>query len=71
MAPLLNMRIQLQQYSQDFSAPLRLKADREQFESFIYRQTKETIKDGIFLELMIWEDFLNAMSQTRSQDEYN
>ncbi|WP_346290913.1 COR domain-containing protein, partial [Sphaerothrix gracilis] len=48
-----------------------LKADREQFEIFISRKNKEYIKDGLFLELVIWEDFLNAMSKTRSQDEYN
>lgn len=48
-----------------------LKADREQFEIFINRKNKEYIKDGIFLELVIWEDFLDAMSQTRLQDEYN
>jgi internalin A len=48
-----------------------LKDDREQFEIFISRKNKEYIKNGIFLELIIWEDFLNAMSKTRSQDEYN
>ncbi|OUC12119.1 MAG: hypothetical protein B0A82_24265, partial [Alkalinema sp. CACIAM 70d] len=48
-----------------------LKTDREQFEIFINRKNKEYIKNGIFLELVIWEDFLNAMSKTRSQDEYN
>ena len=48
-----------------------LKEDREQFEIFINRQNKNYTKDGIFLELFIWEDFLNAMSKTRSQDEYN
>jgi hypothetical protein len=25
----------------------------------------------VFLDLVIWEDFLDAMSQTRLQDEYN
>jgi hypothetical protein len=29
------------------------------------------IDKGIFLELVLWEDFLDAMSQTRLQDEYN
>ncbi|MDJ0707757.1 MAG: COR domain-containing protein [Leptolyngbyaceae cyanobacterium MO_188.B28] len=48
-----------------------LKADREQFEIFINRKNKETIKTGVFLELALWEDFFNAMSKTRSQDEYN
>ncbi|MEL6813764.1 MAG: COR domain-containing protein, partial [Cyanobacteria bacterium J06598_3] len=48
-----------------------LREDREQFEIFINRKNKQYIEDGIFLKLVIWEDFLNAMSKTRSQDEYN
>ncbi len=48
-----------------------LKGDREQFEIFISRKNKQTVQDGIFLELVIWEDFLSALSKTRSQDEYN
>ena len=48
-----------------------LKSDREQFEIFINRKNKEWIAKGIFLELVIWEDFVDAMSQTRLQDEYN
>lgn len=54
-----------------FLASSSLKGDREDFERFIYRETK-TLKDrGIFLELVQWEDFLDAMSPTRLQDEYN
>ena len=48
-----------------------LKADREQFEIFISRENKKYVKDNIFLELVLWEDFLDAMSKTRLQDEYN
>ena len=49
-----------------------LKSDRDNFEQFIYRETKNKyIKEGIFLELVMWEDFIDAMSQTRLQDEYN
>lgn len=48
-----------------------LKGDREQFEIFINRKNKEYIKQSIFLELVLWEDFLDAMSATRLQDEYN
>lgn len=48
-----------------------LKGDREQFEIFINRKNKEWHDKGVFLELMIWEDFLDAVSQTRLQDEYN
>ena len=48
-----------------------LQDDRKEFEIFICRKNKEYIKDAVFLELLLWEDFLNAMSPTRSQDEYN
>ncbi|MEM8674897.1 MAG: COR domain-containing protein [Cyanobacteria bacterium P01_G01_bin.67] len=48
-----------------------LKDDREQFEIFINRTNKEYTKDSIFLELILWEDFIDAMSATRLQDEYN
>lgn len=48
-----------------------LKSDREQFEIFINRKNKQWVNRGIFLHLLIWEDGLNAMSRTRSQDDYN
>lgn len=48
-----------------------LKDDRKEFEIFISRKNKEWHKKGVFLELIIWEDFLDAMSKTRLQDEYN
>lgn len=48
-----------------------LKDDREQFEIFINRKNKEWVSNNIFLHLNIWEDFIDAMSQTRLQDEYN
>lgn len=53
------------------ASSFELKDDREQFEIFINRNNKEYIRKGIFLELVIWEDFLDAMSATRLQDEYN
>ena len=48
-----------------------LKEDREQFEIFINRKNKDWNAKGVFLDLVVWEDFLDAMSQTRLQDEYN
>jgi ribosomal protein L20 len=48
-----------------------LKEDRQEFEIFINRKNKDLIKKGFFIELVIWEDFLDAMSRTRLQDEYN
>ncbi len=48
-----------------------LKDDRDQFEIYIGRKNKQLFEKGIFFELILWEDFLDAMSQTRLQDEYN
>ena len=48
-----------------------LEDNRKEFEILINRKNKEYIKENIFLELILWEDFLDAMSPTRSQDEYN
>ncbi|MBL8425263.1 MAG: SUMF1/EgtB/PvdO family nonheme iron enzyme [Candidatus Accumulibacter phosphatis] len=48
-----------------------LEDDRRQFEIFIARENKSWVKQGVFLELVLWEDFLDAVSQTRLQDEYH
>ena len=48
-----------------------LKEDRKEFEIFIGRKNKDWVAKGVFLDLVIWEDFLDAMSQTRLQDEYD
>ncbi|AUP79786.1 leucine-rich repeat domain-containing protein [Flavivirga eckloniae] len=48
-----------------------LKAEREQFEIFIHRENQQLYKKGIFIELQLWENFIDAMSPTRLQDEYN
>lgn len=48
-----------------------LKADREQFEIFIYRKCKAWHDKGIFLHLDVWEDFTDAMSAEGLQSEYN
>lgn len=48
-----------------------LKADREQFEIFVNRKNKDWVAHGIFLELVVLEDFLDAIAKTRLQDEYN
>ncbi len=48
-----------------------LKDDRVKFEQFIGRKNKTLNKNDRFLELIIWEDFIDAMSQTRLQNEYN
>ena len=48
-----------------------LKAERAAFEQRIYRFDKQWYDDGIFLHLEVWEDFIDAVSRTRLQDEYN
>lgn len=48
-----------------------LKEDRKEFEILISRKNNGLSARGIFLELVVWEDFVDAVSQTRLQDEYN
>ena len=48
-----------------------LAAERHDFEVYIGRENKKLAHRGVFLELVIWEDFLDAMSRTRLQDESN
>jgi hypothetical protein len=48
-----------------------LKQDRVAFELLVNRKNKAWREQGVFLELVSWEDFLDVVSQTRLQDEYN
>ncbi len=48
-----------------------LREDRREFESFINEENKSLHDDGVFFELVMWEDFIDALSKTRLQDEYN
>jgi hypothetical protein len=48
-----------------------LKEDRREFDSFIRRKNDDWIDRDVYLQLIIWEDFLDALSKTRLQDEYN
>lgn len=45
--------------------------DRKEFEILISRKNKDWDDRGVFLELVVWEDFLDAVSKTRLQDEYD
>jgi len=46
--------------------------DRKAFESFLYQKTNVWGEEKqIMLKLTSWENFLDAMSPTRLQDEYN
>ncbi|MEM8722246.1 MAG: hypothetical protein AAGE84_23620 [Cyanobacteria bacterium P01_G01_bin.39] len=48
-----------------------LESDRREFEIFINRKNNQYIEHNLFLQLLLWEDFVDAMSATRLQDEYN
>lgn len=48
-----------------------LKEERDQFEIFVNQENQQLYDQGIFIKTVLWEDFVNAMSQTRLQDEYN
>ena len=45
--------------------------DRQAFERLVSRKNKLWHERGVFLDLQMWEDFLDVMSKTRLQDEYN
>lgn len=48
-----------------------LRTDRDEFELY-FRQLNDRLRvDGVYLEIVRWENFLDAMSETRLQDEYN
>jgi Leucine-rich repeat (LRR) protein/GTPase SAR1 family protein len=48
-----------------------LEADRKEFEIFINRRNNEWRKIGIFLHLVVWENFLDVDSYGSWKDEYN
>lgn len=48
-----------------------LKEDRKEFEIFINRKNKDLVFQGIFIELIVYDNFLDAVSKTGLQDEYN
>jgi hypothetical protein len=48
-----------------------LREDRDDFDLYFRQQNDQLRKKGIYLEIIRWENFLDAMSETRLQDEYN
>ncbi|MGH8533664.1 MAG: COR domain-containing protein, partial [Gammaproteobacteria bacterium] len=48
-----------------------LEQDRDAFDLYFRQQNDQFRKKGIYLEINRWENFLDAMSETRLQDEYN
>jgi hypothetical protein len=45
--------------------------DREDFELYFRRLNDGRDRQGFYLKIVLWENFLDAMSKTRLQDEYN
>ena len=48
-----------------------LKQDRDGFELHFRQVNDRWLKKGIYLQILRWENFLDAMSETRLQEEYN
>ena len=45
--------------------------DRDAFDLYFRQQNDRLRKRGVYLEIVRWDNFLDAMSETRLQDEYN
>jgi len=48
-----------------------LEADRRELEIAIKRKNDRLIDANIYIELIVWEDFIDVVSKSRLQDEYN
>lgn len=48
-----------------------LETEREKFELFISRKNEDWFNRSISFQVVKWENFIEAMSRTRLQDEYN
>ena len=48
-----------------------LRDDRDQLDLYLRQQNDLFRKEGLYLEIVRWENFLDAMADTRLQDEYN
>lgn len=48
-----------------------LREDRDEFDLYFRQQNDQLVEKGFYLKVIRWENFLDAMSETRLQDEYN
>ena len=48
-----------------------LKSDRQELQIFINRKNKEWHNRQLFIQLTVWEDFLDALPASRFQDAYD
>ncbi len=49
----------------------KMRIVRDDFDLYFRQQNDLLHKKGVYLEIVRWENFLDAMSETRLQDEYN
>jgi internalin A len=62
--PLAKLRIFLGSSSE-------LRQERDEFELYFRQQNDRLCEEGVYLEIVRWEHFFDAMSKTRIQDEYD
>lgn len=48
-----------------------LRDDRDEFDRYFRQLNDQILEEGTYLKIVRWENFLDAMSDTRLQDEYN
>ena len=48
-----------------------LREDRDKFELYFRQHNDQLRKEGLYLKIVRWENSLDAISETRLQDEYN
>jgi len=48
-----------------------LAKDRDAFNLYFHQQNDWRLKEGIYLKIIHWEDFIDAMSDNGLQEEYN
>lgn len=53
------------------ASSFELKAERDDFELYLRQQNDHYQEQGIYFKVVRWENFLDAMSATRKQDDYN
>ncbi len=61
----------MKKYRIFLASSAELDRDKELFEIFVSKKNKEWHNKGVFLELLTWKDFVDAISETRLQDDYN
>ncbi len=53
------------------ASSMELAEERDEFELFLRRENDRLHNQGLYIKVTRWEHFLDAMSETRLQDEYN